>query len=115
MEVIAGRVEDIPPGTSVLLDVGRFGIGVFNWKGKFVALNNYCPHAGAPVCRGRVTGTTSASEPYAPVWEHDGDVLRCPWHGWEFWLETGKTLAGPARAIKAYPVHVRDGLVIVDA
>lgn len=112
--LVAGRVEDIPPGTRLILPHGQHGIGVFNVNGTFAALNNYCPHAGAPVCVGKVTGTTRAEGPYELTWEHEGEILRCPWHGWEFWLHNGKAVVGKPRAIKSYPVRVEDGLVIVD-
>jgi 3-phenylpropionate/trans-cinnamate dioxygenase ferredoxin subunit len=43
-------------------------------------------------------------------------VLRCPWHGWEFDLDTGRSLMTPTRVgIRTYPVSVRDGTVMVHA
>ena len=45
--------------------------------------------------------------------KHDG-VIRCPWHGWEFDLETGRSLLEPDRVgLKTYPVTVEDGDVVL--
>ncbi len=45
----------------------------------------------------------------------DGRVLRCPWHGWEFDLVTGRSLFEPSRVrVKVYQVIVEDGDVILN-
>lgn len=112
-ELLACRVEDLPPGTVRIVPGGRWGIGVFNCDGTFHALSNRCPHAGAPVCRGVVTGTTRAVGGHRLVWEREGEILRCPWHGWEFAIATGRSLTAPTRAIHALPVRVVDGKILV--
>ena len=42
-------------------------------------------------------------------------VLRCPWHGWEFDLETGACLDDPALRAAVYPVRVEGDRVLVRA
>ena len=69
---------------------------------------------GGPLCAGRVTGTTVATEQYQPKWIRDGEILRCPWHGWEFELKTGETITEPVRRVRSYPVVVEDGMVIIE-
>lgn len=59
MAIRACRVEELSPGSRIIVQGGRFGIGVFNSDGALYALANRCPHDGAPVCLGPVTGTTS--------------------------------------------------------
>jgi nitrite reductase (NADH) small subunit len=112
---LVGRVEELPPGSRKLLPVGKYGVGVFNVGGSFHALRNVCPHAGAPLCRGRVGGTTIATTPYEPAFVREGEILRCPWHGWEFEIESGETITQPTRRVQTYPVIIEDGLVFVDA
>lgn len=34
-----------------------------------------------------------------------GEVLTCPWHGWEFDVCTGRALANPQARVRAYPVR----------
>ena len=109
------RVEELPPGERRLVPVGKFGVGVFNVKGKFYGLTNYCPHEGAPLCTGRIVGTTKASDRAVGGIEaiREGEIIRCPWHQWEFDLATGSTLAHPVRGIRTYPVRVVDGQVVL--
>jgi nitrite reductase (NADH) small subunit len=111
---VVGRVEDLPPGTRRELPIGRGGVGLFNVDGVFYALGNVCPHMGGPLCAGKVTGTTIAVDQYEPRWIRQGEILRCPWHGWEFDLKTGETITEPTRRVRSYPVSVEDGVVIIE-
>jgi nitrite reductase (NADH) small subunit len=72
--------------------------------GKLVAYRNVCPHAGAPVCQGRVCGTTLPGEVGEYSLAREGEILRCPWHGWEFDLLTGLQLVDPKMKLKSYEV-----------
>lgn len=111
---VVGRVEELPPGSHKVVPVGRRGLGVFNVNGQFYALYNVCPHAGGPLCLGPVTGTTRATGPYQVEWVREGEILRCPWHGWEFDITTGCTITEPVERVQTYPVHIEDGLIVVE-
>src|SRR4028118_1692762 len=86
------RVSEIPPGGRKIVEIDGRSIGIFNVHGTFVAVLNVCPHELAPVCRGLVRGTTLASMPGEYRWGREGEILACPWHGWEFDLLTGRAL-----------------------
>jgi nitrite reductase/ring-hydroxylating ferredoxin subunit len=44
----------------------------------------------------------------------EGRVLRCPWHGWEFDIVTGKALYDANSRVASYPVAVDEkGDVVV--
>ena len=102
----AAALSEIPPGARKIVTIGSLSIGIFNVDGTFRAYRNVCPHAGAPVCAGRVGATTAPSPVYEYILCRHGRVLRCPWHGWEFDLETGRQLVDPRIALKAVPVSV---------
>ena len=108
------RVEDIPPGSREIIHINGRQIGVFNIAGKFVALQNICPHQGAPVCLGDVEGTNSPSEPNEFNWQRAGEILRCPWHGWEFDLFTGQSLFDSQVKVKTYKVEIVNDQVVVE-
>lgn len=109
------RVEELPEGARVILPLGgRQGIGVFNIRGRFVAVRNACPHAGAPICEGTLSGTVVASSPFERGWAFEGEILRCPWHAWEFKLPDGVTITEPAVRLKTFPTYVEDGQVVVE-
>jgi 3-phenylpropionate/trans-cinnamate dioxygenase ferredoxin subunit len=103
---------DLLPGQRKIVEVEGRSVGVFNVNGMFVAVLNHCPHEGAPVCQGRVTGTTLPSAPGEFQWGRQGEILACPWHGWEFDLTTGKCLTD-RRKLHRYTVRVEGGVVYV--
>lgn len=107
------KASEIPPGSHRLVEIKRYSIGIFNVNGTFVAALNLCPHELAPVCKGRVDGTTLPSAPGEYSWGREGEILACPWHGWEFDLLTGEAVADPKVRLRTYPVTVEDDTVIV--
>lgn len=108
------REEELPPGSVRMIQVGGRAIGVLNVDGELYAIRNACPHQGAPLCRGTVSGTMLASRPQQWVYGMERQILRCPWHGWEFELATGRALFDPERVrVKTYEVEVVDGEVVL--
>lgn len=107
-------LAELPPGARKLVELEGRSVGLFNVHGTVVAVLNVCPHELAPVCLGRVSGTTLPSAPGEFCWGREGEILACPWHGWEFDLLTGKALADPKKRLRTYPVIVEDGMVCVE-
>ncbi|HEY5079288.1 MAG TPA: Rieske (2Fe-2S) protein [Opitutaceae bacterium] len=99
------QAGELPPGARKLVRVGGIEIGLFNAGGGVRAYRNACPHAGAPVCLGRVSGTSMPSQVYEYIYGMEGCVLRCPWHGWEFDLRTGEHIVDPETRLKSVPVE----------
>ncbi|HZG74290.1 MAG TPA: Rieske 2Fe-2S domain-containing protein, partial [Paenibacillus sp.] len=58
------EAEAIAEGQSIIVDVQGRSIGLYRIEGEVYALHNYCPHAGAPLCKGQVVGTTLPSPVY---------------------------------------------------
>ena len=58
-------------------------------------------------------GRASEIAPGEWRWGREGEILACPWHGWEFDLLTGQALADPRDRLRLYPVTVEDGTVFV--
>lgn len=108
------RVEDVPDGTMRPFLVGRTRVVVIHSAGGFAVLRDSCPHQGAPLSGGRLGGTMMP----APYGEYHlarvGEVVRCPWHAWEFDIATGCSLHDPGQdRVKAYPVSIVAGRVCV--
>jgi 3-phenylpropionate/trans-cinnamate dioxygenase ferredoxin subunit len=54
-----------------------------------------------------VQGTAAPSRPGEYRWVRDGEILRCPWHGWEFDLTTGRSVFNPHRLrVRRYDVTI---------
>jgi len=90
---------------------------VYNVGGSLYGIVNYCSHEGAPLCLGHVGGTTEADsgEPGGVRRTREGQILRCPWHNWEFDITTGQNVADPRRRVRTYPVDIADGEVYLIA
>ena len=69
-------------------------------------------------CASGLVGGTNEPAPDEPDGVRrvrDGQIVRCPWHNWEFDLTTGRNVADPARRVRTYQVDVTDGEVFVTA
>jgi nitrite reductase/ring-hydroxylating ferredoxin subunit len=103
--------EDIAEGKNIIVEVGSLSIGVYNVGGEYYALLNRCPHEGAQLCKGKVCGTTLPSGVYEYEYGRVGELVRCPWHGWEFEIKTGKAVFDEKVRTKSYKVQVDDGKI----
>jgi nitrite reductase/ring-hydroxylating ferredoxin subunit len=100
---------ELPPGSRKLIEIDGRSIGVFNLNGLLYALKNVCPHKSAPLCAGPVTGLVSGERPGMLVLKRAGEIVRCPWHGWEFDVRTGCSVFNPHRVrTKAYPIRLEE-------
>ena len=114
---VVASVDELPPGTRKIVDVAGRQVGVFNVNGEFFALLNRCPHQGGPLCEGRLAGRLEVNAPGEPIrYTRGGEILRCPWHSWEYDIRTGQSWFNPARVrVRAYEVDVAPGEAVEDA
>lgn len=105
-------IDEIGPGGRKLVTINGRSIGVFNVNGQMVAILNICPHELAPVCVGKVGGTTLPSLPGEFIWGREGEIISCPWHGWEFDMLTGQCLTDH-RKLHRFAVEVEAGTVYI--
>lgn len=114
MKYVVGTVDEIPPGQRKIVEVGGREIGVFNIGGEYFAVLNRCPHQGGPLCRGNTHGFLRPAGVGEFQYSRAGEILRCPWHGWEFDLRTGQSWFDPARVlVRRYDVSVEPGTRLV--
>lgn len=101
------KTEELAPGERKIVTLKKRSIGVFNINGEYFALKNTCPHQRAPLCEGKITGTTLPSKVGEYHYGHEGEIIHCPWHQWEFNIKTGKSVFNPHRVrVATYPVEV---------
>jgi nitrite reductase (NADH) small subunit len=107
-----GSAQEFELDCFTVVELQGRSIGVVRSVAGWFAVRNRCPHQGAPLCAGVVTGTMLPGEPDAMTWGLDGRVVRCPWHGWEFDLESGRSVFDVTRdRAVTYRVTVQDGRV----
>jgi nitrite reductase/ring-hydroxylating ferredoxin subunit len=92
-------VQEVPAGTARQVVVNGKTLALVNVDGTYYAIDDTCPHRGAPLSEGDV----------------EGQELTCPWHGARFDVTTGSHLCPPApRGVTAYKVQVVGDEVQVD-
>ena len=113
----AGAAADFVEGIPHLITVAGHEVGVIRWGDRFFAVRNYCPDQGGPLCAGPVRLPLSAGLAGTDMelsLDEGRPVIACPWHHYEFDLETGRELRGGRRAF-TYQVNVTEGRVLVRA
>lgn len=70
---------------------------------------------GGRCAGGAVTGTTLPGPPGCYDYAREGEIIRCPWHGWEFDITTGRSVFNPHKVrVRAYPVAVEPAAPAAD-
>jgi nitrite reductase/ring-hydroxylating ferredoxin subunit len=98
-EYLVCKEADIPEGGSITVKAGKRNISVFKISGEFYAINDYCSHKGASLCQGIV--------------DTDNKVVRCPWHLWDWSLESGHLEAYSKKRQPIYKTDVINGEVLL--
>ncbi|HEY0419417.1 MAG TPA: Rieske (2Fe-2S) protein [Acetobacteraceae bacterium] len=112
---VVAPAAEIPPGSRKLVTVKGRPIAIFNIGGEFFGLLNRCPHQGGALCEGVLTGLLESPSPGQYVYSRKGEILRCPWHGWEFDIRTGQSYCDPEKIkARAYPVEAKPGSAVVE-
>jgi len=111
---VVAAVSEIAPGSRKIVTIRGREIGIFNLDGEFFALLNRCPHQGGELCRGALIGLATSPEPGVFELSRRGEMLKCPWHGWEYDIRTGQSWCDPNDTkVRAYPVSVEPGETLV--
>jgi nitrite reductase/ring-hydroxylating ferredoxin subunit len=105
----------VPPGSRKLVTVKGRPIAIFNIKGEFFGLFNRCPHQGGSLAEGTLIGLLQSPTPGQYCYSRQGEILRCPWHGWEFDIRTGQSYCDPEKIrVRNYSVEVQQGQSVVE-
>jgi nitrite reductase (NADH) small subunit len=92
--------SDIPLREGRAVRIASRDIAIFNLGGRFLAVENRCPHRGGPLADGIVSG---------------GNVV-CPLHAWKFNLENGAGISAPSQGscVQTFATRVEDGIVLLE-
>lgn len=118
-EHIICEKNELADGDRIVLQLEGREIAVFRVQNEFYAVTNWCIHQGGPVCDGMLTGLKKAnfdkkSSETTVRWEREGEILRCPWHAWEFDITTGNCIVDDGKLI-THPVRItEDDEVVVE-
>ncbi len=90
-------LNELPPGSAKEVEYEGRIYALFNVGGTISAIDGICPHQGGPLADGPLEGT----------------CVTCPWHGWQFDVQTGKTPLGTRIKQAVYEVKVEGQDVLV--
>ncbi|SFE52650.1 Rieske (2Fe-2S) protein [Alteribacillus iranensis] len=110
------KKNELLPGEKKAVSVGKKSIVVVcTGDNEYHAIKNSCPHQGAELSEGRVGGTTVSQEVGVIQYDKINEVIRCPWHGFEFNVKTGCPLYPSDKTrIKTYDVQVEDENIVIN-
>ncbi len=86
-----GNTSDLKDGQTKVVNANGTEIALYNVKGKFFATQNNCLHRGGPLGEGAL----------------EGEIITCPWHGWQYDVATGENKVSPVLKLKTYKVEVK--------
>lgn len=96
--VLVGKVGSIPEGGNTLVEVNNRDVAVFHIDGKYFAIDDLCPHAGASLSGGPV----------------ENGIVTCPWHYWRFRLSDGAWADNPRVKTGWYPIRIEGDEIWLD-
>ena len=98
MRVLVCKDSEFAPGTVRSVAIGRTPVVIVRTHGGSLhAFHGCCPHQGGALGAGCLRGTTLPSDPGVYRYGREGEILRCPWHGFEFDVVSGRCVADPER------------------
>ena len=81
---------------------------------EFFALMDVCPHGGAKLSGGRLSSTVESDGPGHYRRCRQDEMLKCPWHGWEYDIRTGQSWSDPkSTRTRAYAAEAVAGEELV--
>jgi nitrite reductase/ring-hydroxylating ferredoxin subunit len=95
----AATISEVPAGQGKPVTVNGKKVALFRVHDAFYAIEDRCPHRGAPLSEGDL----------------DGAEVTCPWHAARLDVTTGKHLSPPANCgVATYKVQVVGDEIQVD-
>ena len=111
------RKEDLGVGEvrSFLVAGRRIAVARVGMR-SYRAFADTCPHEAASLAKGSVESMWVSEEVGTHRASAERRVVVCPWHNFEFDLDSGHAVCEPDRArVSIYPAHLEGGEVVVYA
>ena len=117
-EVVIGKVSSFPDPGRKVVELDGTEVGVFCVNGKFTAFENVCPHMGGPVCQGKINRRVleviaEDKTSLGLAFSKEQTSGACPWHGYEFDIQTGRHQGNPHVSLRPVKIQIVDGDVVV--
>jgi nitrite reductase/ring-hydroxylating ferredoxin subunit len=118
-ELFVCRVDEIADGDVRIVEHDSFEIGIIRRGERYFAYRNLCPHQGGPSCEGlrlpKVEDVIDERGLFVGQRFNEDDIhIVCPWHGYEYHLETGEHVCNTRLKLHKHGVVARDGGIYVE-
>jgi len=108
-------LSELAEGIPKVVRLGRREVVLVHWHGRVFALRNICPLQTQSFAGGVVgTRIEPTGRPGQIAMRQDRPLLTCPWHRWEFELESGVCSLDPRIRVRTYRAAVDGDRVLVD-
>ena len=117
-KTLVAKSNALNEGDRLIVHVDRDEVGIFRHRGALRAYSNYCLHSGGPACEGLIIARieehilpdkTSAGLFFSKDQTH----CVCPWHGYEFDMQTGECIGNRKLKLRSYEVVEADGDIFI--
>lgn len=88
--VKVATVHDLESGKGMVVILNGTRVAIFNCAGTYYAIKGTCPHMGGELWEGLL----------------EGEIVTCPWHGWQFNVRTGKNPESEVVGVRTFEVKV---------
>lgn len=95
--VKVAKKDELPPGQVREFHANGKLVALCNVAGTLYAFDNTCLHRGGPLGQGVL----------------NGDVVTCPWHGWQYNVRSGEAMFNPAIKVQTYEVKLEGDNIFV--
>jgi len=117
-EIVICKVSSFPDPGCKVVELDGTEVGVFCVNGKFTAFENICPHMGGPVCQGKINPRVQEiiaedKTSLGLAFSKEQINVACPWHGYEFDIQTGQHQGNPRVRLRPVKIEIVDGVVVV--
>ena len=107
-------LEQLPDDTMRAFQVGGRELVFVRNGERIYALRNLCPHQGADLSEGMLSCRRVAAQVGEYRTDKGSQVVRCPWHNWEFDIASGTATHDPQGVrVATYQAYIADGQVYV--
>ena len=107
---VASR-SDFKDSDRIFINIEGDEVGIIRYEGEYYAIKNECLHRSGPLCDGQVQRRVRAEWEKAgkrpTEYFSDEPTIACPWHGWEYDLESGNHLGDDDISVKTYDVTIK--------
>jgi len=115
-EIFVSDSAQLNDGERKIVPVDHTEVGVYRFHGKHYAYENLCHHQGGPACEGllmpKVEQVIAPDRTYERrSFNYNEWHIVCPWHAWEYDLETGEYVVNRKIRLRKYDVAEKDGKI----